>query len=99
MRRLKLQLIVLSVIATLAAVVSRWSGLSYIAAASILIAAWLVNGLIANAEDDVPGGFNNPDGTATPRYIVVLRWLVRGLLGAVALGGVALAVAVIRDRT
>lgn len=28
----------------------------------------LVNGLLATLEDDLPGGFNNPDGTATPVY-------------------------------
>jgi hypothetical protein len=32
------------------------------------VAAVLVNGLLATLADDLPGGFNNPDGAATPLY-------------------------------
>ena len=34
-----------------------------------LVAAMLVNAFIAAYEDDIPGGFNNPDGTSIPTYV------------------------------
>ena len=43
----------------------------------ISLLALLVNGVVATVEDDLPGGFNNPDGTATPRYIRKLGFTVR----------------------
>jgi hypothetical protein len=55
-----------------------FSGLPYWASALIVVAAILVNGLVARIEDDLPGGFNNPDGTDTPAYVhrvgAVTRW-------------------------
>jgi hypothetical protein len=98
MGRLKLPLIVFAVIATLSALVSRWSGLGFWATVAILAAAWLVNGVVAVVEDDVPGGFNNPDGTSTPRYVVVLKWVGRGFIGIAVLGCVALAGLIVRDH-
>jgi hypothetical protein len=44
-------------------------------------AAILINGWVATLEDDLPGGFNNPDGTRTPRYAVITGWVVRVLGG------------------
>jgi hypothetical protein len=41
---------------------------------AILLLAMLANGLLATVEDDLPGGFNNPDGASIPRYIGVVRW-------------------------
>ncbi len=98
MGRLKLPLIVFAVIATLSALVSRWSGLGFWATVAILAAAWLVNGVVAVVEDDVPGGFNNPDGTSTPRYIVVLKWIGRYFIAIAILGCVALAGLIVRDH-
>ena len=48
----------------------------------IVAGAILINGWIATFEDDLPGGFNNPDGTSTPRYAIVASWGFR-VLGAV----------------
>ena len=53
------------------------------------MAALLVNGFIATVEDELPGGFNNPDGTQTPPYALVTvriaRWALAVLLWAFAL--------------
>jgi hypothetical protein len=50
----------------------------------IVVAALLINGFIATVEDDLPGGFNNPHGTRTPRYASVtarvVKWGVASLL-------------------
>ncbi|HTF32192.1 MAG TPA: hypothetical protein VK714_00660 [Myxococcota bacterium] len=50
----------------------------------IAVAAILINGFIATLEDDLPGGFNNPHGTRTPRYAVgtvrVVKWGLAFLL-------------------
>ncbi len=53
-------------------------------AVAIAIIALVANGFLATLEDDVPGGFNNPDGTRTPKYVNTVAWVVRGV-GAVAL--------------
>jgi hypothetical protein len=98
MGRLKLPLIVLAVIATLSALVSRWSGLGFWATVAIFGAAWLVNGVVAVVEDDVRGGFNNPDGSSTPRYVVVLKWVGRGFIGMAIVGCVGLAGLIVRDH-
>jgi hypothetical protein len=48
-------------IATLGAVVIRtFSGLSFLACLAIAVGAMLVNGWVAEWEDNRPGGFNNP---------------------------------------
>lgn len=50
-----------------------------------VVAAIFANGLLAAFEDDLPGGWSNPDGTKTPRYVVVVketgRWSL-AILGA-----------------
>jgi hypothetical protein len=76
----------------------RWFGLGYWATVGVLGGACLANGFVATLEDDVPGGFNNPDGNATPRYVVVLKWVFRGFIAFAALGFVALATVIIRDQ-
>jgi hypothetical protein len=61
----------LPTIAVLAAVAfgaSYLLGFSFLPIFALTVAAVLVNGLLATLEDDLPGGFNNPDGTATPVY-------------------------------
>jgi hypothetical protein len=52
----------------------------------IILAAILLNGLVATVEDDLPGGFNNPEGTNTPRYINKLNALSGIVVIALALG-------------
>ena len=66
----------------LAALESRLWDVPLWIAASVALAALLINGLVATIEDDLPGGFNNPDGTTTPRYIGSLVFLGRLLLVA-----------------
>jgi hypothetical protein len=78
-RRQTLVILALSLVAT---GISALYGVKFWWAFAILAAAILVNGLIASIEDDLPGGFNNPDGSATPKFVVAAGWGVRilGLL-------------------
>jgi len=80
-------------VALLAAGLSALSHLSYWWAFLIVAGAILINGWVATLEDDLPGGFNNPDGTQTPRYAVIVGWVVRTLgiiLGIMVLAGLGL---------
>ncbi len=79
MKRVLLPSISLLVVALLAAGLSSISGLKFWWAFLIVAGAILVNGWVATLEDDLPRGFNNPDGTSTPRYAVITGWVVRGL--------------------
>ena len=49
------------------------------AAVAILLAAIFLNGIIATIEDDLPGGFNNPDGLVTPTYARIVSWSIRAI--------------------
>lgn len=82
MNRALLPTIWLLVVAMLAAGLSAISGFGFWGAFLIVAAAILINGWVATLEDDLPGGFNNPDGNCTPRYAIVTRRIIRGL-GAV----------------
>jgi hypothetical protein len=79
MKRLLWPTLWMSVVALLAAGLSAASGLAFWWAFLIVAGAILINGWVATLEDDLPGGFNNPDGTHTPRYAVVTGWVVRAL--------------------
>ncbi len=37
-----------------------------------------MNGWVATLEDDLPGGFNDPDGKRAPRYAII-TWVVRAV--------------------
>lgn len=54
----------------------------------LTVAAILANGLVATVEDDLPGGFNNPDGTTAPSpattTVRVTKWALA--LALVAFG-------------
>ncbi len=63
-------------------------GANFWVALAIAIGALLVNGLFATLEDDLPGGFNNPEGTATPKYVGLVAWSVRAV-GVVCLALIA----------
>ena len=76
----KIAAISLAIVSAIAAAISYFSGLGYWLAFAIVAGAVLFNGFIATVEDDLPGGFNNPDGTDTPGYINVVTWLVRGFI-------------------
>jgi hypothetical protein len=92
MRRAFLSAVSLVAVAVVAAGLSAISGLRYWWAFLIVAVALLLNGWFATLEDDLPGGFNNPDGRNTPKYAVVTGWIFRGLgvtlivLCALALG-------------
>lgn len=45
-----------------------------------------LNGWLAQLEDDLPGGFDNPDGRATPAYVFRLRRRLRIAIAVVGLG-------------
>jgi hypothetical protein len=49
----------------------------FVPAFAIGLCALLANGLVATLEDDLPAGFNNPDGSATPRYARVIVRVAR----------------------
>ena len=50
----------LSVAALLAWGLSHWAVLPFWGAFSIVVCSMVINGIIAQIEDDAPGGFNNP---------------------------------------
>jgi hypothetical protein len=49
-----------SVVAVLSLGASYFFGLTFGAAFAVILIAVLVNGWLATVEDDMPGGFNNP---------------------------------------
>ena len=81
MRKLVWPSVGVLLISLLAAGLSAASGLKLWWAFGIVAGAVLVNGLVAMLEDDLPGGFNNPDGTHTPRYAVITAWTFRAIVG------------------
>jgi hypothetical protein len=58
----------IAVFAAIALGASYFLGLSFLPVFVLTVAAVLANGLLATLEDELPGGFNNPHGTATPVY-------------------------------
>ena len=76
-------LVPLSIFAVLAGVISALTPVPFWAAFLMSVGAILVNGLLATLEDDLPGGFNNPTGSATPRYAVIATHVGRWLVAAV----------------
>jgi hypothetical protein len=65
----------------IAATVSHFAQLNFLLCPAITGGALLVNGWVATLEDDLPGGFNDPDGKRTPNY-ANLTWVVQAV-GAV----------------
>lgn len=47
----------------------------------MVAAAIFANGLLATLEDDLPAGFNNPDGSHTPEYVRSVAFAARVLAG------------------
>ncbi len=60
----------LSAVALLAAGLAAISKMGFWWSFLIVAGAILFNGWVATFEDDLPGGFNNPDGTRTPHYAI-----------------------------
>ena len=71
----------IAVLAAIAFGASYLLGLSFLPVFVLTVAAVLVNGLLATLEDDLPGGFNNPDGTATPVYASRIASVGKSALG------------------
>jgi hypothetical protein len=83
----------LIIVAIVAAGLSAASGIGFWWAFLIVAVALLINGWLATLEDDLSGGFNNPDGTQTPKYAVITGWVIRGLgvvLALLCVGALAL---------
>jgi hypothetical protein len=76
MKRIRFLVIWLTVVAAISEAISYWFRFSFWFVFPVISCTILFNGLAAAIEDDQPGGFNNPDGTATPRYLYVVRWVV-----------------------
>ncbi|UCG60296.1 MAG: hypothetical protein JSV52_08130 [Candidatus Zixiibacteriota bacterium] len=57
---LKYTIAVLAIVGIIGALLSWFSGLSFWASLAIVVAAMVLNGILAVFEDDLPGGFNNP---------------------------------------
>ena len=94
MTPLAARLTFLVAVVVLGALVSWSLNVSIIWGLLIAAVAILVNGLFATLEDDMPGGFNNPDGTETPAYVERVGRIVRwsgALLALVAGAGVVIA--------
>lgn len=66
-------------IAAVSACLAAFTPLSFWAVLAIIVGSVLINGLVATVEDDLPGGFNNPNGKSTPRYATTFGWAVRGV--------------------
>ena len=77
---IKLVVISLLIIFIVAAGISYFFGFSYWIAFAMAVGAIMINGVIATIEDDLPGGFNNPDGMHTPSYINKITWIIMGIL-------------------
>ena len=64
-------IISISIVAAISAAVCHFTKLGFWPVFGITVVALLINGFVATIEDDLPGGFNNPDGTdgtPTPTY-------------------------------
>jgi hypothetical protein len=59
---LKLKFLAIFICVIAGALLSYFSGLSFGYSALICIVAMLINGFVATIEDELPDGFNNPDG-------------------------------------
>jgi len=46
---------------------SHWTELSFWAAFAIVAGSMFINGIVAQFEDEAPGGFNNPRSPAQPK--------------------------------
>ena len=73
MKKLLPPAITLVVAAGVALILHVFFGLPLVAGILLVLVGLLVNGLVAKVEDDLPGGFNNSDGSATPAYVSKLR--------------------------
>jgi|SRR5215831_19008121 len=85
MKRLKYIAAFVAIAAVSGAAVAALSKLSFWTAFAMSAVAIFANGLIATVEDDAPGGFNNPDGSATPAYVSRISIVLKVVAGVLAL--------------
>ena len=78
-KKLLIPIIVWSVVIAVAFGLSRWASLNFWVMLAIVAGGVLINGFVVTLEDDLPGGFNNPDGTQPPGYTRITAKIVRGL--------------------
>ena len=64
----------LAVAAILGYVLGRWTGFGFWGAFVLIALALLFNGWLAIAEDEAPGGFNNPDPVPSTTSMKKRRW-------------------------
>jgi hypothetical protein len=79
MKRRLWSLALVGAVALFAAGLAAWQHLPLWPTVLIAVGAIAANGWLATLEDDLPGGFNNPDGTRTPKYVLFVTWVVRAL--------------------
>ena len=77
-------LITLGVLLAIAAGVKILVGFPTWAVAAVLLMGWPLGGTLITIDDDLPGGWSNPDGTSVPEWKMLWWWadilLVRGAL-------------------
>jgi hypothetical protein len=71
---MKLRLIFLSIAALLTVLLHWLGGMGIGWAALIAFLGWPILGTIVTADDDLPGGWSNPDGTRTPDWQLPAFW-------------------------
>jgi len=87
MSKYKWMFVFYSVIALIAGGVSWWLKFNFWLTFLVMLGSSLLTKIIATLEDDMPGGYNNPDGTDTPKYARVLGWVFRVFIVLVILLG------------
>jgi len=70
---LKIFILSLSIGSLIAAILTYFSGLPFWGALLIVLGAMLINGIIAEKEDNAPGGFLNPDGD-NPKWPILVTF-------------------------
>ena len=94
MKRVLIPLLILALCVGVAAF-AEYMGLNFWFSLATAITCFLLNGLLATLEDDLPGGHNNPDGASTPAYVSYVVWSVR-VVGVLALCGIAVSLSMLK---
>jgi hypothetical protein len=85
MRQLKYIGAFVIISAILGGAVAALAKLNFWIAFAMAAAAIYANGLLAMVEDDMPGGFNNPDGSSTPAYVSRIGLALKVIAGILAI--------------
>jgi hypothetical protein len=87
MSKYKWTFVSIAVIALLAGGVSGLSEINFWLIFLVMFGSILFTGIITALEDDMPGGYNNPDGTDTPKNTKVMSWIFRAFIVLAVLSG------------